>query len=252
LVLDREERERLYQGALLEKAAGPVFLDQLNTAVADELGEHPRRSPEGDFLAPLTRLRERLSQPPWRQWSRDFLSGLGIRVEEFAIDRFRLRGVAPGIHHLPAAAAAFYAHRDTWFANPQSQINLWMPLHDVDEQDSFGFYPQFFDQAVANDSDQFDYADFVRQGGFQNPQSRLYHPRWLETNPPSDQPVQLQAGQLLLFAASHLHVTRPNVSSQIRFSVDVRLVHRQDHEHGRGAPNVDNRSRGCAVVDYTW
>jgi hypothetical protein len=251
-VLDQKEREQLYQGALLEKSAGSKFGEQLWLAIRAELGEQPRQPPAGDFLEPLTRLRQSLSQPHWRPLSRQFLSGLGLPVEEFFIDRFRLRGVAPGSHQIAAAAAAFYAHRDTWFANPQAQINLWMPLHDVSQLDSFGFYPQYFAQAVANDSDQFDYEQFVSQGGFQNPNSRLCQPHWLETDPPASQPVQLKSGQLLLFSAAHLHATLPNLSPHIRFSIDVRLVHRHDHEQGLGAPNVDNHSRGCVLADYTW
>ena len=29
-----------------------------------------------------------------------------------------------------------------------------------------------------------------------------------------------------------------------------RMVDLEDHQHGRGAPNVDNRSTGSAVGDY--
>ena len=106
-MLDQKEREQLYQGALLEKSGGLEFGELLWLAIRAELGEHPRRPPAGDFLQPLTRLRQSLSQPHWRPLSRQFLSGLDIPVEEFFIDRFRLRGVAPGSHQIAAAAAAF-------------------------------------------------------------------------------------------------------------------------------------------------
>ena len=66
------------------------------------------------------------------------------------------------------------------------------------------------------------------------------------------EPVVLAAGSLLLVSASHLHQSLPNLSDRVRFSIDLRLVHRGDLWAGRGAPNVDNRSSGGALADYTW
>ena len=251
-MLEADEREKLYRGALLERSGGGVFLEQLWEPIRVELGPSPRQAEAENFLESLTRLREQLSQPLWRQRSREFLAELGISAEEFAIDRFRLRGVTPGSQHIEAARAAFYAHRDTWFANPQAQINLWMPLHEVGPENSFGFYPEWFERPAENHSEQFDYDEFLGRGGFQSPQTRAIHPHWLIPELPESQPVSLQAGRLLLFSAAHLHATRPNLSDQTRFSIDLRLVHRGDHQAGRGAPNVDNRCRGCALADYTW
>ena len=194
-------------------------------------------------------MRQDLAEPAWRDRCRNFLLSLGINLEEFGLDRVRLRGLAPGAEAIPAAAAAFYAHRDCWYANPQSQINLWLPLHDVDSTNSFGFYPQFFTVPVENDSELFDYDQFCRSGGFQSTVQTLVYPCWLaEEQPTPPSAVDLKLGELLFFSASHLHRTLPNRSGQIRFSLDMRLVHRGD----RGAPNCDNRSRGDASADYTW
>lgn len=128
-----------------------------------------------------------------------------------------------------------------------------MPLHDVSRQNSFGFYPDLFDQAVENDSELFDYGKFQSQGGFQSTVQTLAHPRWLAA-PQPDPPyaVELQEGHLLLFSAAHLHRSLPNRSGRVRYSLDMRLVHRGDAAAGRGAPNRDNRSRGSAMVDYAW
>lgn len=252
VMLDQEERNRLYSGQLLERAVGHTFADQLWQAIDAEFGPQPRVPRAEGHFEHLTRLRQTLSQPVWRGHARDFLAGLGLPLEEFAIDRFRLRSVSPGAHHQPEAAAVFYAHRDTWYANPQAQINLWMPLHDVSGQDSFQFFPEFFDRAVANDSETFDFDRFVAVGGFQNSAARSAHPRWLVDQPVPGQPVELKAGHCLLFAAAHLHGTLPNLSQQVRFSIDLRLVHKEDHACGRGAPNADNRSRGSSISGYDW
>ncbi|MBX3168068.1 MAG: phytanoyl-CoA dioxygenase family protein [Candidatus Eremiobacteraeota bacterium] len=229
----------------LAKAVG----EQLNHT----FGPEPRDFQGPDFLARLNSLRAELSGPSWREQCRDFLESLGIRLEEFALDRFRLRGLAPGADQIPAAAAAFYAHRDVWYANPQAQINLWMPLHEVSRQDSFGFYPDLFQTPVENDSEQFDYAKFQSEGGFQSTVQSLVHPRWLAPEQPEPPyAVELRQGELLLFSAAHLHRSLPNRSGRIRFSLDMRLVHRGDAAAGRGAPNCDNRSRGSVLSDYVW
>ena len=252
-MLDSQQRKQLYGGELIVQSDLPNCLAE---AVWEQLQEHfgsqPREFSGDDFLPRLNRLREELAQPAWCQRCRDFLGELGIGLEQFALDRFRLRGVAPGADRIPAAAAAFYAHRDVWYANPQNQINLWLPLHEVDRSNSFGFYPELFDQPVENDSETFDYDEFQAGGGFQST-ARLAHPRWLaNVQPEPPYAVELQRGQCLLFSAAHLHRSLPNHSEGIRFSLDMRLVHRGDGEAGLGAPNCDNRSRGSVLPDYAW
>lgn len=253
-MLDRPERELLYGGKLIiHELPDQGFASSLWEQLQAHFGENPRDDQGGDFLARLQQVRQELSQSPWGSRCREFLGSLGIDLDEFALDRFRLRGVAPGAESIPAAAAAFYAHRDCWYANPQAQINLWMPLHDVDGSSSFGFYPELFAVPVENDSDGFDYADFVEHGGFQSTARVPVHPHWTAAEQPDPSYcVELKRGSLLLFSASHLHRSLPNRSGRVRFSIDLRLVHRQDHAQGMGAPNCDNRCRGSALADYTW
>jgi hypothetical protein len=57
-------------------------------------------------------------------------------------------------------------------------------------------------------------------------------------------------GQNLLFSGSQFHATVPQSRGLTRYSLDFRIVHLGDHECGLGAPNVDNRSTGSALVDY--
>jgi len=253
-MLDRPERELLYGGRLVTHAVqDQVFAGSLWAQLQAHFGESPRDYRGSDFLARLQLVRQELSQAHWRSLCRDFLQSLGIDLAKFSLDRFRLRGVMPGAENIPAAAAAFYAHRDCWYANPQAQINLWMPLHDVDRLCSFGFYPELFEVAVENESCGFDYDDFVGHGGFQSTAKVPVHPHWTATEQPEPPYcVELKQGNLLLFSAAHLHRSLPNRSGRIRFSLDLRLVHLQDYAQGLGAPNCDNRSRGSALADYTW
>ena len=162
------------------------------------------------------------------------------------LGRPRLRVVFPDGHHVAAARAAYDAHRDTWFANPQTQINVWLPLLDVDEASSFGFHPGRFATAVANTSSEFDYEAWSRAGGFQGPHTpqKPVHPTVTQALGPATR-FALPADALLLFSASHLHGTLP-VGGAARLSLDFRAV----FADRVGAPNVDNRSTGDAAVDY--
>lgn len=185
--------------------------------------------------------------------ARGVVAATGFLLDANAVDVPRLRAILPGGHQNPRAAAAYHAHRDTWYGNPQAQLNWWIPLQDVPASRSFGFFPERFAQAVPNDSAEFDY-DAFRTLGWQNygPESRTQvYPRALDDaqlKAPRTYPLE-RAG-LLLFASAHLHQTLPNETDRVRYSLDFRSVHRADHQAGRGAPNVDDRSRGCSLVDF--
>ena len=130
-------------------------------------------------------------------------------------------------------------------------MNVWIPLFDVDERDSFAVFPGVFDRAVDNDSAEFIYGHFAAQGGFQSAELiASVYPRCLEALPRDVHCIRAIADQVVVFSAAHLHATTPNMTAQTRLSVDVRFVDLDDDARGAGAPDVDNRSRGSALVDY--
>jgi len=243
-------RPQIYQGQLLFRPAcraSAALRDRISLIIAEG---GPVRAGDGSgsqpgFFERLIELRKIVAELSVAE----FLTGIGLTARDYRWDCLRLRAVSPGGHLIPAAANAYTAHRDTWYANPQCQINLWMPLHDVTPADSFGFYADYLTRPVANDSEQFDYADLVRQGGFGARTTAVY-PKLLEALPVGPEAFELESAGLLFFSAAHLHQTLPNRTERTRFSVDLRLVHVEDHAAGLGTPNVDNRSRGEALADY--
>ena len=254
-------REALYAGRIFRLPARPASLalvEAAAAAVAAELGPDPRHAQfalsPADWLAAIARIRERLgAEATFRGGVRAVIDAIGWGPDEMVGDALRLRAVAHLGHEVPAAAPAYFAHRDTWYANPQAQVNVWIPLHDVEEVETFAFYRDRFTRAVANDSDGFDHDRWVREVGWQNaarPQTAVY-PKACE--PLDAEPADgfsARAGEIVLFSASQLHQTRPNTSGRTRFSLDFRVVHLEDHRHGRGAPNVDNRSKGSTLETY--
>lgn len=215
---------------------------------------HQQLSPE-TLHQRLTHLRQMLMDAPEIQAHyKEILRELAFDLAACRVDAPRLRGIAPELEKRPEAAAVFYAHRDTWYANPQSQINLWIPLFDYPREQTFSFWPACFDRAVANDSEQFNYRDWGEKVGFQNPsppESSVY-PQAPTPPETGEQGFACQRGQRLLFAAAQLHRTRPNPGPHMRYSLDLRIVHTEDEKQGRGAPNADNRSRGTTLPSYDY
>jgi hypothetical protein len=176
---------------------------------------------------------------------------LGFALASLAVDAPRLRIVEPLMHLRPSAQRAFYAHRDTWYGCPRAQVNAWIPLFDVDERDSFAIYPSAFGTRVDNDSAAFDYLSFARVGGFQSAQlTAAVYPRAIGSLPGEPRRARARANQVVVFSPAHLHATTPNETGHTRASVDVRFVDVIEHRQGIGAADVDNRSRGSALVDY--
>ena len=91
---------------------------------------------------------------PIRQWLKeskeskmlvvDWLTDILGDVDQYAIDYPRLRMLPPAQCATQPGPAMFMMHRDVWYANSQSQINVWMPLHALDKRQSFAFYPHWF------------------------------------------------------------------------------------------------------------
>lgn len=176
-------------------------------------------------------------------------------VRERGLDPETLRWDTPNLRLIPsgdlpetAAQNILIAHRDTWSAQPQAQVNWWLALHDTPAEATFAFYPDLFDHPVPNTSDEVDYARMRFASVATNATASPRCTADLE-----DARVQrfaLKAGESLVFSAAHLHGTVPNTSGRTRFSIDFRLVPDPDRVDGAtGAPNVDNRSTGSTWID---
>ncbi|MEZ6044224.1 MAG: phytanoyl-CoA dioxygenase family protein [Planctomycetaceae bacterium] len=178
-------------------------------------------------------------------------------VEEQAYDPTRLRVISHKGHQNPGAALIYYGHRDTWYSNPQAMITWWIPLHDVFPEETFQFFPGYFDQSVDNDSEIFDFDAWVAEGqekriGWQNKQTgrTAGYPQLRQEVSGETIDVVARKGEVLLFSGQHLHQTRKNETGKTRFSLDFRTVQLHDHAAKREPLNVDNRSTGSSLVQF--
>lgn len=263
-----EARAVLYGGTVLKlpaTAASRALADAVLLLLRAELGGEDERAlaaslPADALFTAIGRVRRALyTEVRWHGAVRDVIGALGFSPAEYAFDPLRLRTVLSGGHHIPAAAPVYVGHRDTWYAHPQNALTWWIPLDDLHAAETFEFYPGMFATPVANDSEVFDYDAWVRDGwdlkiGWQDkaagrharyPASQADHASLRATG------FSCQKAENLVFAAAHLHRTLPQATGRARFSLDFRIAHLGDLRAGRGAPNVDNRSRGSAVPDYT-
>jgi hypothetical protein len=188
----------------------------------------------------------------------DVLESCGVARDRCAFDPFRLRVVTPGGHLNQRAAPVYFPHRDTWYAHPQSLIVLWIPLHDLAAEETFVFYPDYFQREVPNNSEVFNYDDWIKDGpelriGWQDRDSGIkgVYPRSAESfDAGKGLGFSTAAGEHLFFSGAHYHKTLPQDTAKTRYSLDIRFVHLDDVSAGAGAPNADNRSRGSTLKDY--
>jgi hypothetical protein len=177
----------------------------------------------------------------------------GLSGEDTYYDVPKPRTAFPSGHLTTGIAYAFPWHRDVWYSAPAQQINWWLPVYPVRQDNAMTFDLQKFDQAVPNSSDEFDY--------YENNVARLttasnvtreeqIRPAAADHRPTTDLPVLPAPGQVLLFSGAQLHATVPNTSGRARFSVDFRTIDVSDIEDQRGAPVVDSYCTGTAIRDF--
>ncbi|HEU0034681.1 MAG TPA: hypothetical protein VFQ53_28850 [Kofleriaceae bacterium] len=262
-------RRAVYAGdvfLLPPTAASRHLVASARAALADALGCAPdaiRDAPQGlanaELFARIGPLRKQLYlAPEFHAAVRDVIAACGLDPARIAFDPLRLRVVLHRGHDNPLARAVYHPHRDTWYAHPRALIAWWIPLDDLAPHETFEFYPERFAAPVANDSEIFDYGDWVRDGwelkiGWQKLAAGI-EAAYPHAAPDVDRGRAVgfacQTGDNLVFSGAQFHATLPQATGRTRFSLDFRIVDLDDHAAGLGAPDVDNRSRGSALRDY--
>ncbi len=225
----------------------------------DEIRDIPQRIDNVELFARIGGLRKELYLAPrFHDAVRQVVAALDLDPRRVAFDPLRLRVIKHRGHENPLAKAVYHPHRDTWYAHPRALIAWWIPLDDLAADETFVFYPERFTAPVDNDSEIFDYTDWVREGwelkiGWQKLAAGT------EAAYPHAAPgvdggravgFACRAGDNLIFSGAQFHATLPQATGRTRYSLDFRIVDLDDHAAGLGAADVDNRSRGSALVDY--
>ena len=177
----------------------------------------------------------------------------GFSAEQTHYDLPKPRTSFPSGHLTTGVAFAFPWHRDVWYGAPAQQINWWLPVFPVRDDNAMSFDLRSFDRVVPNSSDTFDYYDNNARRlmtATQLMQEHQARPRALEYEPGDELVILPAPGEVMLFSGAHLHRSTPNTSGLSRFSVDFRTVDVPDIVAGRGAPLVDVHCTGTAIRDF--
>lgn len=184
-----------------------------------------------------------------------FLQECGFPARETYIDAVRLRAATPGFHLLEKTKSVSFIHRDGWYANPQGQINIWVPVFDVEDNRTFGIYAEYITKPIENNSRLFDYEDWLIHGGFQSLDKNAERGK-IFPSPKKDPDIQTafkvtaKANEAIFFAGNHLHGTLPNTSDVTRYTLEIRMITSEILQNNLGMVNLDNRSSGTTLYDF--
>ena len=261
---DEERRRSLFSGDLhlLSPSDGAAGLCALARQLSEEAFApyDPRIAQESmsveDYVGILGQLKPRfIHHGAAKDLIGQMLSEVGCDLEKTYFDVPRLRTMAYGDFLRAGLALQFHPHRDTWFSAPYQQLNWWLPVYEIEPENSMAFHPRYFDVPVRNSSADYDYEEWNRTGRKQASQivksETRDQPRPLDPlDVSSETRVVTPVGGALIFSAAHIHATVPNTTKKARFSIDFRTVNIDDLVSGDGAPNVDARCTGTTMRDY--
>jgi hypothetical protein len=261
---DDERRSALYVGDLFVHTDSPAiheFVAFTRGMVEEAFGNLDPETAQYDmdvttYAEILGRLKPAfIHHPESKRHLRAILTEHGCDPELTYFDVPRLRTSPSDDFLATGIASAFHPHRATWYSAPMLQVNWWLPIYDVSPRNVVAFHPEYFDRAVANGSERYNYYAWNRDSraiaASQIGVDTREQPKPEEeiVLDPQIRPVP-PVGGMMVFSGAQLHSSVPNDSGRTRISVDFRTVHRADVEAGRGAPNVDSRCTGTTMRDY--
>ncbi len=158
---DDERREALYHGQLLVYSPTPSSLAFVEFARAMLRGAFGQLDPEmaqyqmavEDYAALLADLKPKfIHHPQSKEYIQGILRELGFDLEKTYFDVPRMRSSTSDDYLTTGIAYAFHPHRDCWYSAPFCQINWWMPIFPITEDNGMAFHPRYWDTAVKNGS----------------------------------------------------------------------------------------------------
>ena len=262
-VSDAARRERLFRGDLFiysPTAATRALVDLGREMVEHAFAPfqpsdvHRHLTPE-QVAAILSEMKPRfIHHPECKRLIPQILGERGVDLDKLYFDVPRMRTAYPSDFLASGIAYAFHPHRDSWYSAPMCQLNWWLPIFPLEPDNAMGFFPRYFDEPVANNSQIYNYYEWNEK----NRASAAQHVRSDTREQPKPlAPIERVTvrvlpppGGMIVFAGAQLHETVENTSGIARYSIDFRTVHIDDVRARRGAPNVDSRCTGTTMRDY--
>jgi hypothetical protein len=158
---DDERRQKLYDGDLFVYSPRPSTLAL--TAFAGELARQAFAplDPETaqfemtveDYAALLAELKPRfIHHPESKRLIQEMLTDFGCDPEQVHFDVPRMRSSTSNDYLTTGIAFAFHPHRDTWYSAPYFQLNWWLPIFAIGDDNGLAFHPRYWQTPVKNSS----------------------------------------------------------------------------------------------------
>ena len=263
-VNDETRRQQLYSGDLFVYSASASAIALCAFAremIQEAFGSiDPLKAqyhmPVEKYVEVLAELKPKfIHHPKSKHLIQGLLKEFGCELEKTYFDVPRLRTATSDGYLTTGIAYAFHPHRDTWYSAPFCQLNWWLPVYDIQSENSLAFHPRYWTQPLRNGSSRYNYYRW-------NEDSRKNAAKHIKADtrdqPRPEEPVELypqtrivcKAGGIILFSGSQLHSTVPNTAGRARFSIDFRTVHMDDVTGKKGAPNIDSACTGTTLRDF--
>jgi len=263
-VCDDGRRQQIYDGQVFVYSPRPSavgFCEFARTMIEEAFaGRDPRTAQRNmsveEYAAVLGVLKPSfIHHSKSKEFIQKILIEMGCDPEKTYFDVPRMRSSTSDGYLSTGIAYAWHPHRDTWYSAPACQINWWIPIYEIVSENAMAFHPSYWAKPVANDSRNYNYAEWNKSFRFSAVQYTKADPRPL---PRATEPMELDTqiriisppGGIIMFSAAQMHSSVPNTSGVTRFSIDFRTVHLDDAEAFCGALNIDSACTGTTMNDY--
>jgi len=262
---DAQRREGLYAGQLYvysPRASTLAFVEFTRAVVREAFGSlDPETAqydmPVEEYAALLGKLKPAfIHHPESKRHVQAILLDFGCDPERTYFDVPRLRSSTSDGYLTTGIAYAWHPHRDTWYSAPPCQVNIWMPVFELDAGNGMAFHPRYWSEPVRNTSSGYNYYVWNQQhrgAGVEKLITKDDRPLPKASEPLALDPqmrIVCPVGGVVFFSGAQMHSSVPNHTGRTRFSVDFRTVHLDDVTGRRGAPNVDAACTGTTMRDY--
>ena len=166
---DEERRNRLYAGDIFIVSATErtrALIDFARQMLEDAFSPydprtiHEHKTPE-EVAAILGKLKPPFIHHPFcKKIVPQIMEEQGVDIDKLYFDVPRMRSAYPSHFLTSGIAYAFHPHRDTWYSAPMCQLNWWLPIYPIEPDNSMGFYPRYFSEAIANSSQTYNYYEW--------------------------------------------------------------------------------------------
>jgi hypothetical protein len=162
-----------------------------------------------------------------------FLENLKFNINEILSDKITFRYSPKNNSKALGLLKPVKAHRDTWASNMFHQINWWIPLQNVKENNSIYLIPKYFNKKVKNTSNEWSFEKYKLSKNY--PSTPFSNIKFRKSDIKS---MDLEFGDVLIFSGNHIHGSL--LSNTKRLNLETRTISEQDEYKFKIPKNIDS------------